>query len=63
MFNTCFADGLLTMEVDSSPLDTRSYRALTLPNKLKVLLVTDKASDNAAAAMNLAVGHWYRPYL
>jgi insulysin len=47
--------------LEKSSLDTRSYRALTLPNALKVLLVSDPETDKAAAAMDVSVGHFSDP--
>jgi predicted Zn-dependent peptidase len=41
--------------------DDRSYRYLTLPNKLRVMLVSDPAADKAAAAMAVHVGHLSDP--
>ena len=38
-------------------LDERSYRSLVLSNKLEVLLISDAATDKAAAAMDVGVGH------
>jgi insulysin len=45
----------------SSALDTRDYRAITLANKLKVLLISDPDSEKAAAAMDVGVGHYSDP--
>lgn len=39
-----------------SPNDARDYRALTLPNGLKVLLVSDPTAEKAAAAVDLDAG-------
>ena len=39
-----------------SPNDTTEYEALVLPNKMKVLLVSDPTTDKAAAALSVAVG-------
>lgn len=47
--------------LEVSPLDLRSYRAVTLSNQLQVLLVCDERSDKAAAAMDVAVGHFSDP--
>lgn len=44
-----------------SPLDDRLYRTLTLPNGLKVLLISDPALDKAAAALDVSVGHFNDP--
>lgn len=47
--------------VEVSPLDTRSYRAVTLPNQLRVLIVSDTESDKAAASLDVAVGNFSDP--
>jgi insulysin len=39
-----------------SPNDARDYRALTLPNGLKVLLVSDPTAEKAAAAVDIDAG-------
>jgi secreted Zn-dependent insulinase-like peptidase len=43
-------------EVIVSPADQRAYRYLELPNRLRVLLVSDPAADKAAAALDVNVG-------
>ncbi|MGA0806091.1 MAG: insulinase family protein, partial [Pseudohongiellaceae bacterium] len=40
----------------SSPNDTRQYRALTLANGMRVLLVSDPTADKAAAAVDIDAG-------
>ncbi|MGI2261511.1 insulinase family protein [Shewanella sp. GXUN23E] len=45
----------------SSPNDNRQYRYLTLPNALRVLLVQDEQSQQAAASMAVNVGHFDDP--
>ncbi|QQO83361.1 insulinase family protein [Shewanella algae] len=47
--------------VISSPNDHRSYRHLTLTNGLRVLLVQDMHSAQAAASMAVNVGHFDDP--
>jgi len=42
-------------------LDTRHYRALTLTNQLRALLISDPECDKAAAAMDVRVGHLSDP--
>ena len=42
--------------VFKSPNDTRSYRFITLPNKLKALLIHDSEADKAAAALDVNIG-------
>ena len=39
-----------------SALDSKQYRALTLANGLKVLLVSDAAADKAAASLDVNIG-------
>ncbi len=48
-------------EILKSPADTREYRALTLDNGLKVMLVSDAAADKAAAALDVYVGSGHDP--
>lgn len=57
------APGKLTMgpPVEKSPADLRSYRALTLPNGLRVLLASDPTTNKAAAALDVHVGHFSDP--
>eukprot|EP00177_Eucheuma_denticulatum_P003195 GFKZ01005765.1.p1 GENE.GFKZ01005765.1~~GFKZ01005765.1.p1 ORF type:complete len:989 (+),score=151.19 GFKZ01005765.1:159-3125(+) len=56
------ADGIIVHPpLEVSPLDQRTYRAATLSNDLSVLLISDHGSDKAAAAMNVAVGHFSDP--
>ncbi|RQM29548.1 hypothetical protein B5M09_000551, partial [Aphanomyces astaci] len=47
--------------IEVSLQDSRLYRAFTLPNCLEVLLVSDAASEKAAAAMAVQVGHQSDP--
>ena len=44
-----------------SPNDTREYRYLTLPNQLRVLLVSDSATDKSAAALSVYRGSFHEP--
>jgi hypothetical protein len=44
-------------QIEKSPADDKLYRALTLPNGLRVLLTSDAKADTAAAALNVHVGH------
>jgi len=41
--------------------DTRGYRALTLPNGLRCLLISDAAADTCAAALAVGVGSHHDP--
>jgi len=47
--------------VEKSEQDRRSYRALTLPNGLRVFLASDPKADQAAAALDVHVGHYSDP--
>ena len=42
--------------IPKSPNDQREYLALTLSNKLQVLLISDPSSDKASAALDVYVG-------
>lgn len=44
-----------------SSSDLRSYKAITLKNKLQCLLVSDSLADKSAASMNVNVGHLQDP--
>lgn len=48
--------GVASAAVIKSPNDTREYRYLTLPNQLRVLLISDPATDKASAALDVHVG-------
>ena len=52
-----YPDGI----VEKSPSDKYAYRALTLPNGLRVLLASDPKADTAAAALDVHVGHYSDP--
>jgi secreted Zn-dependent insulinase-like peptidase len=45
-----------TLMIVKSPQDLREYRAPQLPNKMKVLLISDPTTDKAAAALSVSVG-------
>lgn len=47
--------------VISSPNDDRQYRYVELPNRLKVVLIADAASDKAAAALTVFRGSAHDP--
>ena len=44
-----------------SPLDKREMKQITLPNKLDVLLISSKAYNKSAAAMDVAIGAFEDP--
>ena len=48
-------------EVVKSPIDEREYLAFTLPNGLRVLLISDPDSSRAAAALDVHVGSFCDP--
>ncbi|WP_456415274.1 insulinase family protein [Thiolapillus sp.] len=48
-------------EVIKSANDKRQYEYLVLPNRMRVLLVSDAQADKAAAAMTIAVGSTSNP--
>lgn len=52
---------LALAEVVAPDVSDRSYRALTLENQLKVLLISDPTSDRAAASMDVAIGSNHDP--
>jgi len=47
--------------VVKKPTDLRKYRPLLLPNKLRVLLVSDKSTNRGAAALDVHVGSFSDP--
>jgi len=51
----------LKQQVEKSPLDRRTYKALSLSNGLRVLIVSDPEADSAAAAMDVHVGYFNDP--
>lgn len=52
---------LRVTNIVKSQQDNRDYRGLQLTNGLKVLLISDPATDKAAAAMTVDVGHMSDP--
>lgn len=48
-------------QVRKSPNDDRRYRYVTLENDLRVLLVSDPATDKAAAALSVYRGSFHEP--
>lgn len=43
-------------DLERAEVDDRSYRIITLPNQLEVLLIHDATADKASAAMDVNVG-------
>lgn len=52
---------LLASDLEKPSLDDRSYRVISLPNHLEVLLVSDPSTDKASAAMDVNVGNYSDP--
>lgn len=52
---------VFTRPVNQSVQDDRSYRLIKLENGLQALLISDPASDKAAASLNVGVGHLSDP--
>lgn len=48
-------------QVIQSPFDHRQFEAFTLPNQLKVLLISDPSAEKAAASMDVGVGSAANP--
>ncbi len=46
----------LALEPIKSPNDERQYQYFTLPNQLQVLLISDPATDKAAASLDVHIG-------
>lgn len=44
-----------------SPNDSNSYRYITLPNKVRLLLISDESAQKSAAAVAIRVGHFDDP--
>lgn len=53
LFNTTKSN---TSTINKSPSDDREYRAMTLDNKMKVLLISDPKTQTAAASLTVGVG-------
>ena len=51
-----FTTAVSAVEVTKSPNDDRQYEYLELPNRMRVLLVSDPEADKAAAALTVGVG-------
>jgi len=47
--------------VTKSPIDDRDYRAITLPNALRVLLISDSSSSRAACSLAVHAGSLLDP--
>lgn len=49
------------MNIIKPLIDEREYKYLELPNRLKVLLIHDKNSEMASAALDVKAGSWNEP--
>jgi insulysin len=47
--------------IQKSPHDNRKYRLIRLENGLEAMLIHDPQADQAAASLNVAVGHLSDP--
>ena len=52
---------VFTGTIETSPLDKREYRHITLPNSLQCLLVSDPATEKCSACCDVAVGSMSDP--
>lgn len=52
---------LFTKAIEKSNLDQRQYRLIRLDNDLTAVLVHDPHTENAAASLDVAVGHLSDP--
>ncbi|KAG2383548.1 hypothetical protein C9374_004219 [Naegleria lovaniensis] len=51
------------VQVIKPPLDKREYKVIKLENELEALLVSDPETAQAAAAMDVKVGHFSDPVI
>ncbi|MDG1231671.1 MAG: insulinase family protein [Pseudomonadales bacterium] len=49
------------LQIEKSPNDTRDYRYLELVNGLKVVLISDRKADKAAASLTAFRGSFHDP--
>jgi len=58
LLSACISSDSLTSsdQISKSPRDTREYRAVTLDNGLKVVLVSDPTTETAAASVDVDAG-------
>lgn len=68
MHKICFRHRLINFSICcrfenivKSPEDNRDFRGLELANGMKVLLVSDAATERSAASMSVSVGHLSDP--
>ncbi|MDO6562918.1 insulinase family protein [Amphritea sp. 1_MG-2023] len=51
-----FTASHVSAAVQKSPTDQRDYLTFTLPNEMKVLVISDPTTDKAAASVNINIG-------
>ena len=51
----------MSADVVTSPSDDRDYRAITLPNGIDVMLISDTSAKKASAALSVPVGAMWDP--
>lgn len=56
VFAVVFQSAVAASKIQKSPNDDRLYKSITLSNKLEVLLISDKNTDKAAAALDVNIG-------
>ena len=49
------------MNIIKSQNDNRKYKSIILPNKLKILLISDPTTDIGAASLSVHIGNYYDP--
>ena len=50
-----------TIQITTSDIDNREYKIITLPNDIKVLLISDHEKEQAAVSLNVGVGSYSEP--
>lgn len=50
------SDAVRFNDITKSQNDKRLYRGLVLPNKMKVLLISDSTTDKSAASLDVNIG-------
>ena len=49
------------MDIIKPPHDTREYKSVVLPNKMKLVLISDPTTDKSGASMIVNVGSYHDP--
>ncbi|CAG8692188.1 16223_t:CDS:2, partial [Funneliformis caledonium] len=52
---------ILSIPIEKSYVDDRSYRLIRLSNELEILLIHDAETDKSSAALDIHVGHLCDP--